>query len=410
MGLPKKEILEQVYGESTRSKERFLMLRNSFEKYFGYEECEFFSAPGRSEIIGNHTDHNGGKIIAASIDMDTICAAAANGTSCVRVISEGYEGEIVVELDRLEQTPKDSGTKALLAGLMEGTVKRGFRTGGFDAYVTTEVIPAAGVSSSASFEMLICAVINGLFNDDVMECTDYAKIGQYAENIYWEKASGLMDQMACAAGGAVLLDFSDKEQIKYENVLLSFHEMGYEFFIVNTGKGHADLSGEYSTIPEEMAEVADVLGVERLCESDEDILLEHLEQIKNDRAVLRAIHFYEENKRVEKAAVSIKEKDEKQLLELISESGRSSWELLQNCWSMQNPKEQKITRMLALTELFIKKIGDGASRVHGGGFAGVIMVLIPLKYANNYKSYISQYVGEENIYNISIRNTGAVQL
>ncbi len=410
MGLPEKEILEQVYGESTRSIERFKMLRKNFEKHFGHDECEFFSAPGRSEIIGNHTDHNGGKIIAASINMDTICAAAANGISCVRVISEGYEGEILVELDHLEKISADSGTKALLAGLMEGADKRGFRTGGFDAYVTTEVIQAAGVSSSASFEMLICAVINGLFNGNRMACTDYARIGQYAENIYWNKASGLMDQMACAAGGAVLLDFSDKEQIKYENVPLSFREMGYEFLIVNTGRGHADLSGEYSAIPEEMAEAAAALGVERLCDSDEDTLLKKIELIKNDRAGLRAIHFYEENKRVEKAAASIREKNAKQLLELISESGRSSWELLQNCWSMENPKEQKITRTLALTELFIKKIGDGASRIHGGGFAGVIMCLIPLKYVNDYKSYISKYVGEENIYSISIRRVGAVQL
>ena len=410
MGLPEKEILEKVYGESTKSMERFKMLRKKFEENFGHAECEFFSAPGRSEIIGNHTDHNGGKIIAASIDMDTVCAASANGTSSVHVISEGYEEEIVIDLEYLERIPKGSGTKALLAGLMEGVLKRGFHVGGFDAYVSTEVIPAAGVSSSASFEMLICAVINGLFNENIMACTDYARIGQYAENIYWEKASGLMDQMACAAGGAVLLDFSDKERIKYENVPLSFDEMGYGFFIISTGKGHADLSGEYSTIPEEMAEAAETLGVERLCESDEDTLLKHLERIKNDRAVLRAIHFYEENERVEKAAESIREKDAETLLGLINESGRSSWELLQNCWSMQDPKEQKITRMLALTELFLKKIGDGACRVHGGGFAGVIMCLVPLKYAEDYRSYISQYAGEENIYSISVRNMGALQL
>lgn len=188
MGLPEKEILEKVYGESTKSMERFKMLRKKFEENFGHAECEFFSAPGRSEIIGNHTDHNGGKIIAASINMDTVCAASANGTSSVHVISEGYEEESVIDLEHLERIPKGSGTKALLAGLMEGALKRGFHAGGFDAYVSTEVIPAAGVSSSASFEMLICAVINGLFNENIMACTDYARIGQYAENIYWERS------------------------------------------------------------------------------------------------------------------------------------------------------------------------------------------------------------------------------
>ena len=183
MKLPEKTMLEQVYGESERSGRRFEKLAGNFKEHFGYEPCHFFSSPGRSEIIGNHTDHNGGKIIAASVSMDTIGAAAANGMDEVRVISEGYD-EIRIDLRALKKSAEDTGTAALLAGLLEGADRKGFRTGGFDAYISTEVIPAAGVSSSASFEMLICAVINGLFNQETMECTDYAVIGQYAENVY----------------------------------------------------------------------------------------------------------------------------------------------------------------------------------------------------------------------------------
>lgn len=409
MKLPEKTILEQVYGESERSRRRFEKLAGNFKEHFGYEACHFFSSPGRSEIIGNHTDHNGGKIIAASVSMDTIGAAAANGMDEVRVISEGYD-EIRIDLRALKKSAEDTGTAALLAGLLEGADRKGFRTGGFDAYISTEVIPAAGVSSSASFEMLICAVINGLFNQETMECTDYAVIGQYAENVYWKKASGLMDQMACAAGGMIFLDFSDTEHIRYEKLPFSFRDEGYEMFIVNTGKGHADLSGEYSLIPEEMAEVAGTLGVRRLCEAEEKLLLARLKDIKNDRAILRALHFYEENRRVEAAAECIEKGEVQGLLRLIGESGHSSWEWLQNCWSMQNPKEQKIALALALTELFLKEIGDGVCRVHGGGFAGVILCLVPRREAEHYEAFISGYMGRENVYRTEIRETGAVQV
>ena len=200
MNIPSSERLEKVYGEGIKSAERFRALAEQFKEKYGHDEAEFFTAPGRTEIIGNHTDHNGGKVIAGSIDLDTIGAALPNNSNVIRITSEGYDKEIVVDLDALESVVKGSGTVALLAGMMEGTQKFGFQVSGFDAYVSTNVIAAAGVSSSASFEMLVCTIINHFFNDGVMSCADYAKIGKYSENVYWNKASGMMDQMACAVG------------------------------------------------------------------------------------------------------------------------------------------------------------------------------------------------------------------
>lgn len=409
--MPAKEVLERVYGESEKSGERFNHLSKCFAKQFGEAELEFFTSPGRTEMIGNHTDHNGGKIVAASISLDTIGAAAPNGIGTIRILSEGYN-MIEVEIAGASFVEKKAGTKALIAGMIEAIVKSGFSIGGFDAYVTTEVIAAAGVSSSASFEMLFCAMVNALFNDNKMQLSDCAKIGQYAENNFWLKSSGLMDQMACAAGGAILLDFAD--DIKCEKIEASFDRLGYDMVIVNTGKGHGDLSEEYSAVPSEMFQVAGALGVKRLCESSLEEFLEKLPQIEqeinNDRAILRALHFYEENRRVEKAAKALSSGDGKTVLSLLSESGNSSWKWLQNCMSKSNEKDQKVALTLALTELYVKKINDGCCRVHGGGFAGVILAVIPKEKTADYVDYISTYVGKENVYPMQIRQTGAVSL
>jgi len=326
------------------------------------------------------------------------------------MVSEGYRQEVVVDLDRLSTENYTKGTDALVAGIMEYMNKKGYRTGGFDAYVSTKVIAAAGVSSSASFEMLVCAITNHFFNEDRIEYGDYARAGQYAENVYWKKASGLMDQMACAVGGPILLDFSDKENISCEKIAFSFEEMGCRLVIVNTGKGHADLSAEYSSIPMEMREAAKAMGVELLCESNMENLLAHVKDIPNDRAVLRAMHFYEENRRVADAVRAVENKDGEKFLSLLEESGNSSWEWLQNCYSLQNCQEQKITLSLALTKLFLNKIGAGICRVHGGGFAGVIMCVLPVKDADDYVEYMAQYVGKDNVYPMNIRSTGAVHI
>ena len=360
--IPAAEVLKKIYGETEESSARYTNLAVNFEKKYHHDKAEFFTAPGRTEIIGNHVDHNGGQIIAASIDLDTIGAAYPNGTNVIHMISEGYRQEVVVDLDKLSTETYTKGTDALVAGIMEYMKKQGYATGGFDAYVSTKVIAAAGVSSSASFEMLVCAITNYFFNEGKLEYGEYARAGQYAENVYWKKASGLMDQMACAAGGPILLDFSDKENISCEKIAFSFEDLA------------------------------------------------HVKDIPNDRAVLRAMHFYEENRRVADAVKAVENKDGEGFLRLLEESGNSSWEWLQNCYSLQNCKEQKITLSLALTKLFLNKIGAGICRVHGGGFAGVIMCVLPIENAEEYVEYMAQYVGRENVYPMNIRSTGAVHV
>ncbi|MDO4274381.1 MAG: galactokinase family protein [Eubacteriales bacterium] len=410
MHLPSVDTLKNIYGEEKKSIERFRKLGDCFKEHFGTEEIEFFSAPGRTEIIGNHTDHNGGKILAASIDMDTVGAAYPNNTSVIHIVSEGYKNEIIVDLKEISKAPKCQGTVSLVAGMMEAAEKFGFQTGGFSAYVSTNVIGAAGVSSSASFEMLICCIINYFFNQGKMEEIDYARIGQYAENVYWEKASGLMDQMACAVGGTILLDFSRPREELYSKVDFSFGQMGYDLVIVNTGKGHADLSEEYSSIPMEMKEAAAVMGADILGERSLKEFMPHIKEMDNDRSVLRALHFFQENKRVEQAMDAIDKGDKKELLHILEASGNSSWKWLQNCYAVSDCKDQKVSLTLALTEIFLETIQDGCCRVHGGGFAGVIMAVVPKGRTEEYVGYISQYVGEDNVYPMNIRQCGALHL
>ena len=410
MNLPEKENLQKIYGEKEKSSARFAHLGEKFAEIYKHDHAEYFTSPGRTEIIGNHVDHNGGKVIAGSINLDTVGAAAPNGTDVIRITSEGYRDEIVVDLSKLSKENYKKGTPALVAGMMEGAQKNGFKAAGFDAYVSTNVIAAAGVSSSASFEMLICTMIDYFFNEGKMTYNDYAKIGQYAENVYWDKASGMMDQMACAVGGPVLFNFADRNNLKYSKLDFSFGKFGHRLVIVNTGKGHADLSQEYSEIPAEMKAAAKALGVELLHESTLEELLAHVNEIEDDRAVLRAIHFFEETRRVEDASEAIGKEDYEKFMKLMDESGNSSWELLQNCYSLQNCHEQKISLMLALTQLFLNKIQGGICRVHGGGFAGVIATILPEAEMDNYVEYISRYVGRDNVYPMDIRAVGAAHI
>ena len=410
MNLPEKENLQKIYGETEKSSARFTHLGEKFAEIYKHDHAEYFTSPGRTEIIGNHVDHNGGKVIAGSINLDTVGAAAPNGTDVIRITSEGYRDEIVVDLSKLSKENYKKGTPALVAGMMEGAQKNGFKAAGFDAYVSTNVIAAAGVSSSASFEMLICTMIDYFFNEGKMTYNDYAKIGQYAENVYWDKASGMMDQMACAVGGPVLFNFADRNNLKYSKLDFSFGKFGHRLVIVNTGKGHADLSQEYSEIPAEMKAAAKALGVELLHESTLEELLKHVNEIEDDRAVLRAIHFFEETRRVEDASEAIGKEDYEKFMKLMDECGNSCWELLQNCYSLQNCHEQKISLMLALTQLFLNKIQGGICRVHGGGFAGVIATILPEAEMVNYVEYISRYVGRDNVYPMDIRAVGAAHI
>ena len=404
--------IEALYGEESESaRKRYAHLQEKFTEEFGAAELRYFSAPGRTEIIGNHTDHNGGKILAGSITLDTICAAAPTDDGIITIVSEGYR-PVSVDTKALSETPKEDGSRSLVAGMAEAAENFGYKVGGFRAYVTSEVIASAGVSSSASFEMLVCTVLNAFYNEGKMSIADYARMGQYAENHWWNKSSGLMDQMACAAGGVIFLDFS--EGVRYETIDFAFDDYDMDLFILNTGKGHADLTEEYSSIPHEMYAVAEKLGESRLADVSELVLLTTLggmrEKLGNDRALLRALHFFEENKRVNEAREAVAAGNSDKLLQLMGESGKSSYEWLQNAYCIEDPKEQSIPLALCLTELFLKRCERGTCRIHGGGFAGVIMAILPKEEREDYTAFMSQFFGKENIYRMGLRRYGAVEV
>ena len=406
-------VLKTVYGEENVEKQqkRYEHLLEGFEKNFGEGQVDFFTSPGRTEILGNHTDHNHGKVLTGSIAMDTIAAARKNGTSVVHVISEGY-APITIDLEHLDSKCKCKGTLSLLIGMFEAALKKGYKVEGFDAYIITDVIGAAGVSSSASFEMLICAIFDYFSNENKIGYVEYAKIGQYAEHEYWLKQSGLLDQMACAVGGVISIDFKE-DMPKVEKLDFGYDQLGYDLIIVNTGKGHADLSAEYSAVPVEMKNAAKVFGKEVLADVEEQEFMANINKVRKeagDRAVMRALHFFGEQKRVDKAVKAIKEKDYPTFLECITKSGNSSWKWLQNCYCNETPDEQSITVALALTKLYLDKIGRGVCRVHGGGFAGVIAAFLPKEETEGFTKYIDKALGEGSAYVMHIRPQGAVKV
>ena len=418
--------IKEIYGAAAeQAVKRYDHLAQEFARRFPDTEPLFFTAPGRTEIIGNHTDHNGGRILAASVDMDTICAAAPSADRMVRIVSEGYGDAVVIDPGHLDAVPVSAGTGSLVAGILEGAQRRGYRTGGFCAFVTSQVYAAAGVSSSASFEMLIGTVINTLFNDGAMDVTELARIGRYAENVWWEKASGLMDQMACGAGGCILLDFNDKDgagSIDYRPVDFDFDRVGYDMVLINTGRGHADLSDAYSDIPREMRMVARALAHAapddkteyNLCRFTEKEFLERLPglraSLQNDRAILRALHYYEECRRVDEAEKAIVTGHPEQLVRLAGESGSSSWRLLQNMYVDGDFREQGIGTVAAYGEAWLKQRNAGVCRVHGGGFAGVVMCLVRKEETADFMRYMEPLAGKDAVYKTAIRGTGAVRV
>ena len=409
-----RRLMASLYGEEgiETNIKRYEELLVSFEKKFPQDEdVLLFSAPGRTEISGNHTDHNHGKVLAGSINLDCVGVAAINGTRTVTIISETYNQNFTIDLDDLKPSEKKAGTIDLTKGLFKGFLEAGHEIGGFDAYITTNVISAAGVSSSASYEMLLCSMVNTFFNQGRLTAVDYAHIGKYSENVYWDKSSGLLDQMACAVGGLITIDFKNPSEPKVEKIDFDFASRNHSLIIVNTGKGHADLSEDYSLVPLEMKKVAEFFGKEVCAEITEEQVLLNLNEVREfagDRSVLRALHFFEENKRVDAEVAALKEGRFEDFLHNITASGNSSWKWLQNCFTNTSYQEQGITVALALTELYLGEKKAGACRIHGGGFAGVIMTMIPNELADEYIAYMEKAMGQGNAYRMSIRPYGAI--
>ncbi|WP_432630472.1 galactokinase [Brotaphodocola sp.] len=407
-----KHLMRQLYGEKAEENtNRYRHVVQKFHDTFGDQEMMLFSSPGRTEISGNHTDHNHGKVLAGSINLDCVAVGAINHSSKVNIISETFNQNFTIDLNELAPSQKKAGTVDLIKGLLKGFEESGYKIGGFDAYITSNVISSAGVSSSASFEMLLCSMINRFFNEGRMDTVAYAHIGKYAENVYWDKASGLLDQMACAVGGLITIDFLNPNEPKVEKIDFDFASQDHSLIIVQTGRGHADLSADYSAVPAEMKKVAEYFGKEVCAQITEEQLIENLKEVRKyagDRSVLRALHFFEENKRVEAEVKALKEGRFEDFLENVTASGNSSWKWLQNCYTNTNYQEQGISVALALTELFIEEKKRGACRIHGGGFAGVIMAMLPNDLVDEYVAFIEKALGEGSAYRMTIRPYGAI--
>ena len=385
-------------------------IKQQFEVCFGRPARFVFSAPGRTELGGNHTDHQLGRVLAGAVSVDTLAAVSPNGEDVIRVQSEGYP-LCTVSLADLSIRPEDFGsTLSLIRGVAARISQLGHSVSGFDAYVTSRVLPGSGLSSSAAFEVLLGTVINHL-DACGLNAIQIAQIGQYAENVYFGKPCGLMDQMASSVGGIVTIDFADRENPVVEPLRFDFASCGHALCIVNSGADHADLTDEYAAIPREMRAVCDLFGKEHLREVDEDEFYARLPQVRaaaGDRAVMRSMHFFEDNRRVAKQVEALKANDFARFLDLVNESGRSSWLYLQNVVPTGSTLHQELGLSLALAARFLQ--GRGASRVHGGGFAGTIQAFVPLDLLDSFRAGMEAVLGEGSCQVLSIRPEGGVLL
>ena len=403
-----------LYSDTVRAKERFSSAVSSFAKLYGEDrEVEVFSVPGRSEISGNHTDHNAGKVLCGAIDRDVIAIAAKNSDGVIRIYSEGYpEDKVEISKTGDPSSFKKYSSAALIAGTARAFSDRGYNVGGFDAYLTSEVLRGSGISSSAAYEVMLGNMLSHLYNGGSVDAVELAKIARYAENEYFGKPCGLMDQTACAVGGFVYIDFENTASPEILPIDFSLSSYGWSLCIVNTGGNHADLNEDYASVPSEMKQVAKLLGREVLRGlTEEDIIknLGNLRRIVGDRAVLRTLHFLRENDRVECIKRALLASDLQGFLFGIRESGRSSFEYLQNVYSNQNVKEQGISLALALAEGYLSG-KEFAARVHGGGFAGTIQVFLKNEDAAGFIEYMDSVFGEGATEAFRIRPRGAVKL
>ena len=382
-----------------------------FEKLFGEKPTHFFSAPGRTEIGGNHTDHNLGRVFAAGVSLDVIAAVKATDDGIITVKSEGFPVDKIDSADTEVKEEEKNSSASLIRGMAGGFLKNGHKIGGFNAYTTSNVLKGSGLSSSAAFEVLIGTILNGLYNEQAISAVEVAQLSQYAENVYFGKPSGLMDQMASSVGSFITIDFKDEKEPVIKKVDYDFSKSGYALCIVDTKGNHADLTPEYAAIPQEMKSVAQFFGKSVLREVDKQELLDNISAVRekcSDRAVLRALHYFDDNERVLAQAEALERGDIEGFFKLINESGDSSFRYLQNIYASSAPAEQGLSLALYIAK---SVLGDkGACRVHGGGFAGTIQAFVPNDMLDKFSAEIEKVFGEGSCYVLSIRPVGGVMV
>ena len=410
-------LFQELYGvDDAVLKEqaaRYAGLMNEFQKVYGSDDVMLFSSPGRTEIGGNHTDHNYGRVLAGAVNLDNIAVAAPNGNSTIRIKSVGYP-EFQVDLSSLEIDPAQFYTSSsLVKGICARMKEKGYSIGGFDACIEGRVPKGSGLSSSASFEVLIGAIVNHLFNNGKMSAVENAIIGQWSENNFFGKPCGLMDQTACSVGGLITIDFEDPSKPIVKEVDFDFVKTGFALVITDVGGGHDDVASqaEYASLPTEMKAVAAELGAKVLRQVTLAQIVEKMPDVRKktgDRALLRAYHFQGDNQRVVDQVAALEKNDFETFLKLVVESGYSSYMYNQNIFDVVHKDEQVVSLALALSEMILK--GKGAWRVHGGGFGGTIQAFVPKELLDQYVSTLEHVYGKGSCHKLFIRAKGAIKL
>ena len=403
-----------VYGaeKAALQPQRYTEAVDGFTQAFGAREnLRVFSAPGRTEIGGNHTDHNHGRVLAASVNLDVIAVVSANDSNRIRIQSKGYPLDSIQLDDLSVHSEEENRSAALIRGVAARFQQQGLRIGGFDAYTTSDVLKGSGLSSSAAFEVLVGTIFNHLYNDGSVSAVEIAKYAQYAENVYFGKPSGLMDQMASSVGGVIAIDFKDPENPVIEKIDFAFDRLDYAMCVVDTGGNHADLTGEYAAIPQEMKQVAKALGSDCLRKVDPHYLMQNIPMLREkygDRAVLRSLHFMAENLRVQDMVHALRAGNFEAFQKLVIASGRSSFEYLQNVYTVLNIQEQGLSLALCLAESLLE--GRGAWRVHGGGFAGTTQNYVPLSLLADFTGMMTRVFGENSCHILQIGRPGGIEI
>jgi len=413
----KNPLFQELYGVNEvvlkEQADRYAALMNEFQRVYGTDDVALFSSPGRTEIGGNHTDHNYGRVLAGAVNLDMVAVAATNGTNVIRIKSAGYP-EFQVDLSTLEIDESQFYTSsALVKGICARMKQLGYEIGGFDACVEGRVPKGSGLSSSASFEVLIGAVINHLFNNGKMSAVENGIIGQWAENNFFGKPCGLMDQTACSVGGLITIDFEDPSKPIVKEVDFDFVSTGFALVITDVGGGHDDAASqaEYASLPTEMKAVAAVLGAKVLRQVTLDQIVEKIPEIRKvtgDRAILRAYHFQGDNQRVVEQVAALENNDFQAFLKMVVESGYSSYMYNQNIFDVVHKDDQVVSLALALSEMILK--GKGAWRVHGGGFGGTIQAFVPQDLLDQYVKTLEHVYGEGSCHKLFIRAKGSIKL